>query len=347
MDSAAIGVGVGLGIALGAMGLFWPGWGLVPRWRRATQSAERERVEDTLKHLYESEVNGVSTTMQSVAGAVRISVDEAADVLQSLHRRHLIEMERDQIRLTAAGRELGLHVLRAHRLWESYLADRTGFPETEWHGRAHELEHGLSAADVDALSARLQHPTHDPHGDPIPTAEGEFAGQPGVPLTTAPMDRSLRILHMEDEPKAVYAQLVAVGLYPGMSVRLVEASPNRIRLIAGGGEHVLAPLVAASISVEPLAEEQKAVERTGEPLSALRPGESGRVLTISRRCRGAERRRLLDLGVLPGTVIRAEMRSPNGDPTAYRVRDALIALRAEQAEMIRVDRVAESAAVAA
>lgn len=347
MAASLVGLIAGLAVALGILGLLWPGWGLVSRWRRATQTAERARVEDTLKHLYESEVNGVMPSMQSVAGAVRLSVDDAADVLQSLQRRRLIEMEREGIRLTETGREMGLHVLRAHRLWESYLADHTGFPEPEWHGRAHDLEHGLSPAEVDALSARLQHPTHDPHGDPIPTAQGEFSAQRGVPLTTAPMERPLRILHMEDEPKAVYAQLVAVGLHPGMGVRLLEASPQRVRLLAGGSEHVLAPLVAANVSVEPVGEERKAEGPVGEPLSALRPGDDGRVLAISRRCRGAERRRLLDLGVLPGTVIRAEMRSPNGDPTAYRVRDALIALRAEQAEFIRVERLPQPAAAAA
>jgi DtxR family Mn-dependent transcriptional regulator len=256
-------------------------------------------------------------------------------------------VERDGIHLTASGRELGLHVLRAHRLWESYLADHTGFPEAEWHGRAHDLEHGLSAAEVDTLSARLRHPTHDPHGDPIPTAEGEFSGQRGVPLTTAPLDQGLRILHLEDEPKAVYAELVALGLHPGMPVRLLEVSPQTVRLAAGGAEHVLDPLAAASVSVTPLAQGKQADEPVGESLSALRPGEEGRVLSISRRCRGPERRRFMDLGVLPGTVIRAEMRSPNGDPTAYRIRDALIALRAEQAEAIRVQRLPESSAAAA
>ena len=347
MAASLVGLMAGLVLALGVIGLFWPGWGLLSRWRGASQSAERVRVEDTLKHLYESEVNGVVSSMQSVAGAARLSVDDAADVLQNLQRRRLIELEREGIRLTATGREMGLHVLRAHRLWESYLADQTGFPEPEWHGRAHDLEHGLSPSEVDALSARLRHPTHDPHGDPIPTATGEFSGQQGVPLTTAPVDQPLRILHMEDEPKAVYAQLVAVDLHPGMPVRLVEVSPERVRLVAGGTEHVLAPLVAASVSVEPLAEERAAETPVGEPLSALQAGDSGRVVAISRRCRGAERRRLLDLGVLPGTVIRAELRSPNGDPTAYRIRDALIALRAEQADLIRIERLPKSAAEAA
>ena len=71
-------------------------------------------------------------------------------------------------------------------------------------------------------------------------------------------------------------------------------------------------------------------------LADLGHGQSASVLGISSDIRGIERRRLLDLGVLPGTVVKAEMRSPSGDPTAYRIRDAVIGLRAEQACMINV-----------
>jgi len=347
MTAWLVGVIVGVVVSFGVIGLFWPGWGMIPRWRRATRTAERVRIEDTLKHLYESELDGVVPSVQSVAGALRLSADEVGEVLQGLHTRRLMVMEGDGIRLTASGREMGLHVLRAHRLWESYLADHTGFPEAEWHGRAHHLEHGLSPGEVDALSARLQHPIRDPHGDPIPTAEGEVAAQRGVPLTIAPLNEPLAILQLEDDSKAAYTELIAKGLHPGLPVRLVEASPDRVRVAAGGGEHVLSPLAAASVSVVPLAEGQRTDEPVGEPLHALRPGEDGRVLSLSRRCRGAERRRFLDLGVLPGTVIRAEMRSPNGDPTAYRIRGALIALRAEQAAVIRVERLPEPSVAAA
>ncbi|RME45954.1 MAG: ferrous iron transport protein A [Caldilineae bacterium] len=62
---------------------------------------------------------------------------------------------------------------------------------------------------------------------------------------------------------------------------------------------------------------------------------------MTRACRGAERRRLMDLGILPGTLIRAEMVSPSGDPTAYRIRGALIALRKEQADRIYITRATE------
>jgi DtxR family transcriptional regulator, Mn-dependent transcriptional regulator len=336
--------GIGFGVTVGLLVLLWPRFGLLPRWREARRAARRERLEDALKYLYECELAGTIASLASVAGVAHLSGDEAAEVLQSLERRQLIELGGEGIRLTATGRELGLNVLRAHRLWESYLADRTGFPEGEWHGRAHSLEHGLSAAEVDALSARLQHPTHDPHGDPIPTAAGEVAGPQGVSLAAVPLGKPLRIVHIEDEPAAIYAQLVAVGLQPGMVVRLAESSPHRLRLIAGVDEHVLAPLVAASLAVEVLAEEPVDELLTGEPLSELRPGECGRVVAISRRCRGAARRRMMDLGILPGTTIMVELRSPNGDPTAYRVREALIALRAEQAQLIRVERVPTPAA---
>ncbi|MGD9375983.1 MAG: FeoA family protein, partial [Anaerolineae bacterium] len=80
--------------------------------------------------------------------------------------------------------------------------------------------------------------------------------------------------------------------------------------------------------------EQSAVEH----LSDLEPGEKAVVAGLSPSCRGSERRRFLDLGILPGTAVEAEMISPSGDPTAYRVRGALLALRREQAEYIRITR---------
>lgn len=73
-----------------------------------------------------------------------------------------------------------------------------------------------------------------------------------------------------------------------------------------------------------------------ESLDNLKIGEKGRVVHLSSKCRGSERQRLIALGVLPGTVIHVEMTSPFGDPVAYRIRDAVIGLRNEQAQLIRV-----------
>jgi len=194
----------------------------------------------------------------------------------------------------------------------------------------------LSPVQADELSAHLGNPVYDPHGDPIPTTTGELAPLGGQPLTAMSTDASVRIVHLEDEPAAMYAQLVANRLHPGMEVRLLEKTPERVRFWADGDEHVLAPIVAANISVVPIPEAIPVARGVGERLSELKPGEAGEVVSLSPACRGLERRRLMDLGILPGTVIAAEMRSPSADPTAYRIRGALIALRREQAHLIHI-----------
>ncbi len=147
-----------------------------------------------------------------------------------------------------------------------------------------------------------------------------------------------RIIHLEDEPEAVYAQIVAEGLHVGQIVRMIKSSQHRVRFWAGDDEHLLAPIVAANIAVLPIQDEQDAAETTGEPLTNLDIGEVAQVISISPRTRGVERRRLMDLGILPGTSIEIEMSSPSGNPTAYRVRGAVIALRQSQAEDIRIQR---------
>jgi DtxR family Mn-dependent transcriptional regulator len=338
LGSAAL---LGLGLAL----LFWPKRGLWQRWRRARQMSSRVLTEDALKHIHKCEMKGRRPTVDSLAGAVQIGRDDAARVLTTLQEMGLLTIDQGDFHLTPAGREAALHIIRAHRLWERYLADETGYDEAEWHEQAERLEHTLPPAEVDALAAQLGHPTHDPHGDPIPDAAGQFVAHGGQPLTALAVDVPGQIVHIEDEPEVVYAQLVAEGLYPGMAVRLVESSPQRVRFWANGDEHLLAPLLAANISVVPgrperaelpTSPESWQLSEPGGDLSMLKPGQQAEVVAISPRCRGPERRRLMDLGILPGTLVTAEMVSPSGDPTAYRIRDALIALRSDQARLINV-----------
>jgi len=183
----------------------------------------------------------------------------------------------------------------------------------------------------------LGNPVYDPHGDPIPGPSGQFKHHAGRPLIAMDLETPLRIVHIEDEPEDLYAQLVAEGISPGMFVRITENSPKRVRFWIGDEEHVLAPIVAANISVISIPEQKIEAAQIGIPLNALSPGERGKVLALSPRLRGADRRRMMDLGILPGTPIEVEMTSPSGDPTAYKVRGALIALREEQARLIQVE----------
>lgn len=329
-----------LGIALGGLVigffLFWPTSGLIPRWRAMRRVTNRVLQEHALKHIQKLTLGGKQPTMQTIAGAIEVDRNQAVKTLTELEERGLLECKGETLHLTPEGERIALNIIRAHRLWEMYLAEQTGFEEAEWHPQADEYEHTLTQDQLAELERMLGNPVFDPHGDPIPTKEGEMNEPLGEPLTNLAVNQVGRIVHVSDEPEAIAAQIIAEGLTPGMVLRVTEADAQRVRFWVGEEEHVLAPIVAARIAVIPIPEEVKE-EVLGQPLNALEIGEKGQVVSLSPRIRGAERRRMMDLGILPGTVIAPEFVSPGGDPTAYRIRDALIAIRGDQAQWIRVE----------
>lgn len=319
--------------------VFWPDRGLFWRWQRSRMMTDRILREDALKHIYHFENRGTNPTIESLAGALSITTNQASEVLDGLESMELVIQEGKNFQLSPDGRDYALRIIRAHRLYERYLAEETGFDEADWHTRAHDIEHILSPEEIEALAVRLGNPTHDPHGDPIPTADGlVIYPDESISLNNVTPSTTARIIHLEDEPVAIYAQLVAEGLYVGQEVQLIDESPQRVRFWAGDDEHVLAPILAANVTVIPI-EEQPEEKMLGEPLTNLQPGENAQVVGLSPRIRGAERRRLMDLGILPGTTIGNELVSSGGDPIAYRIRGALIALRKSQAALINVCRV--------
>ncbi|GIK56386.1 MAG: hypothetical protein HND44_06805 [Chloroflexi bacterium] len=339
MHNPLIALLIGTAVVAVLLLLFLPERGLYWRWQQTGRLTQRVLTEDALKFIHKAEMRGEKPTLAAIAGTLHISQNDTAVLLTDMQNEQLLTVQQGQIQLTPPGREAALHIIRAHRLWERHLAEETGYDQAEWHGRAEQIEHHLSPEEVEALAERLGHPTHDPHGDPIPTASGEIITHGGMALTQLPLDTPARIVHLEDEPELVYAQLAAEGLHPGMAVRVVEVSPERIRFWANGNEHWLAPIIAANVSV---VEIETAVPPepvpAGEPLTALKPGETGEVIAISPACRGAERRRFMDLGILRGAKITAGFRSPGGDPVAYQIRGATIALRREQAAFISIIR---------
>ena len=322
--------------------IVWPGRGLGPRLRRFARLTERVRLEDVLKQLYKLEYDRLPATPESVAGGARISRTQAIRLLQRLEEKELVTAGDAPFRLTDAGRAQALHIVRAHRIWERFLADRTGTRPEDWHGQAEAREHLLSVAQTEDLAAALGHPVYDPHGDPIPTASGEMPARSGMPLSALePGERGL-ITHLEDEPREIYSELVALGLGLMSPVERLEGEAGRVRFRTGDRRHEVSSAVARNVTVEPAQEVDD--PQWSRTLADVQPGESATVAAISPLCRGPARRRLLDLGVVPGTVVHARMRSAGGDPVAYDIRGALIALRREQAAQIRLadDRSAEA-----
>lgn len=335
---------IALSIAAAGLAVLWvlfrPVKGYVWQWQRAMQLTERVLIEDALKHLYDYEYKKWSCTLQSMSGALSIGGDRAAKLAGRLEELGLVKSTGQGLELTEEGRSYALRMVRVHRLWERYLADKTGLPAQEWHSEAEKQEHRLSQGEANALAEQMGYPRFDPHGDPIPTASGELPSPRGISLTDLPRGEVAEIVHLEDEPGAIFAQLVALRLHPGMQVRMLDSSPERIRIVAEGDEIFLAPVVAANVTVVPLMEAGDApgMKQAYRTLSELSPGEKGKVAAISRALLGLQRRRLMDLGIVPGTIIQAEMRSAAGDPTAYKIRGATIALRKSQSDLIYIEK---------
>jgi DtxR family Mn-dependent transcriptional regulator len=180
----------------------------------------------------------------------------------------------------------------------------------------------------------MGYPVLDPHGDPIPTAEGAMHHPESAPLTEWSTDRPAVIVHLEDEPKAIFSQIAAAGLYPGQRIKVLETTEQRIVFADDHESYVLAPVVAANVFVTPAVpvEAEPAIAR----LTSLRPGDAATVHALDDALQGYTRRRMLDLGLTTGAEVTTEYRAFLGDPVAFRVRGSLIALRRDQAEHVLI-----------
>jgi DtxR family Mn-dependent transcriptional regulator len=325
------------GIVVLAAAIAWwlPRYGGAARLRRWRAVRHRVRVEDTLKHVLGSRQTGVTATLQSVAGALGLGHGATSKLLTEMQHEGLIESRAGALALSPAGREYALQVVRAHRLWERYLDDETDLPLTEIHLAADRAEHRLTTDQTNRLDARLGHPPTDPHGDPIPTTEGRIAPLPGIPLTDYPVGDEAEVTHLEDEPPGVFETLVSAGLVRGTILKVEERRAGLVRLQIEGRTVALPAVAAANVHVGPVPDIEPQPGDVVSLASVPRDREA-EVVSIDERIRGLTRRRLLDLGVTPGSVIRPELEPLFGRPRAFRIRDTLVALRDEQAEGIRV-----------
>jgi DtxR family Mn-dependent transcriptional regulator len=331
MDVRLIVIGL-LGMMLVALG--W--WGVL-RWRHSHRLYRRILIEDALKHVHNRQHQEMPATTESLAGALGLSTRAVVSLVERMVRQRLLTVGGDGLKLTPEGEGWALQVIRAHRLWERYLADEVGTPLGKQHAVAERHEHALTPEETDALEVQLGYPRTDPHGDPIPSVGGELVRRVGKSLTDWPLHTPARVVHIEDEPESIFVQIIAEGLLPGIDVVVQRTGQQGLLVDVEGSECWLAPVVAANIFVIPVPVEHEIP--TNKPrLSSLRPGRIVRISAISPEVRGLTRRRFLDLGLTPGTPVEAELRSAFGsDPTAYRVRGTLIALRRDQADRIFIE----------
>jgi DtxR family Mn-dependent transcriptional regulator len=297
---------------------------------------EETLIQHALKLIAECEYDRRDVSPELIGEKLAISAGQSEQLVQDLRAAELVEPE--QLALTVSGREYALHVLQAHRLYETYLAKKTGHPESVWHKLADEREHALSREDVKRLAEELGYPRFDPHGDPIPSASGEMPVKRGKALVDYPAGWTGRVVHIEDEPSHRYSRIARAGITTDSVIRIEKKAPNEMTVRVEGLTFAFPMAVAAQITAVGLAADET-FDDSIERLTSLQAGEKAEIVGMSSLCRGLERNRLLDLGVVPGTVTSIEIINPSGSPIGYRIRGACIALRKEQADRIRIRKV--------
>lgn len=298
-----------------------------------------KRREDILKAILQCEIAGSCPRVDDLAERLHYPTPRLNDFLRKMADDGELILNEGEIHLSPSGKQRAIQLLRAHRLWETYLARFTGYSASAWHHQAEHKEHQLNPSELAELERSLGQPRYDPHGDPIPTEEGLVERIEGQPLLQIPLHELHKIIHVADEPPTRYAQLAAQNIGAGCKIVVLNQTLTAVEVIVDGRPQTLTNDLAQAIVVIPTANGEWAHHADTLPLSELPLGEEAEVINISYACRSNERRRLLDLGILPGTIITTELLSPSGDPKAYRVRGALIALRHQQANWITVKRI--------
>lgn len=319
-----------------AIVIWFPGYGLLARWHSREKIYLRKILEDALKLIFNFQQEGQLPDKFRLAVELKLDLPAVQALISRLEAQQLVQVQHHKLTLTSEGVRWALQVIRAHRLWERYLADEACMPLEKIHTAAHQREHYMTVAEVNRLDADLGHPIFDPHGDPIPNEAGVLRDiKIRVPLVKMKSGQRGRIAHLEDEPPLAYAQLLAEDLYVGQMIIVEENNQSRILLRNREGEHALALAIAENVFVD-LEVPEEEPDLTVISLGCLAPRTGAEIVGIDDRCQGFTRRRFLDLGLTPGTFIFSELENAFKDPRAYRVRGSLIALRREQASLIWV-----------
>lgn len=201
-------------------------------------------------HKLQAQDGRASTT--AIARTLQVTAASATGMVTKLAERGLVEHRPYRgVTLTATGERAALEVVRHHRLLERYLVETLEVPLSDVHGEADRLEHALSESLEAHIDASLGHPTHDPHGDPIPDADLNLADDELRPLSVLDAGESATILRVPDNEPGVLAELCELGLVPGQTVevRAAESGGDGLTLSVDGRERVVPVELARQIGV--------------------------------------------------------------------------------------------------
>ncbi len=217
-------------------------------------------VENYLKAIYRlcSRQERPWAATGEVAQALGVSPGSVTAMLKTLRRRGLVHYQPyEGVRLTRRGEREALRVLRRHRLLELFLVKTLGMSWDEVHAEAEHLEHAASDKLIDRIDAFLGYPEADPHGDPIPRADGTLRAPSTWPLSECRQGQRVRVVRVLDQSQKFLQYVSHCGLTPGEQWRLLEhnAAAGTVVLSQGRRRLTLSIQAAACVLVAPVDEE--------------------------------------------------------------------------------------------
>ena len=250
--------------------------------------------------------------------------------------------------LTPEGKQLAHRILRHHRLWEVFLVEKLGFDYIRAHEIACRLEHATSGLLADRLDAFLGHPKSNPRGEPIPTANGSIVARPLCPLTALSAGQQGHVVRCEVKDEAAQAFLDGHGIRTGATITVMATADDSLLIRVGDSTVSLARALAAKVQIDAESavsvptqsvEEVQAMEKETRAkqvtLDRLSAGQRGIVVHVGGQ--GAARRRMMDMGLVPGSEVKMVRVAPLGDPVEFEVKGYSLSLRKSEARAITVE----------
>jgi DtxR family Mn-dependent transcriptional regulator len=181
--------------------------------------------ENYLKAIYSlSEKNQTfDTSTNKIAEKINTTPSTVTDMLRKLAAKKLVTYEKyKKVQLTKAGKQLAMLIIRKHRLWEVFLQDKLQFTWDEVHEVAEQLEHIQSEKLIMRLEKYLGYPKYDPHGDPIPSVNGQLSQLQRISLSEVREGKSVQVVGVKDSSTIFLQYLQQINIGIGTKIKVIE-----------------------------------------------------------------------------------------------------------------------------
>jgi len=220
----------------------------------ATASADTltRSVEDYLKAIYRLSPEGRPAATSDIARLLELSAPSVSGMVKRLSELGLLEhIPYKGAQLTEAGRFAALRMVRRHRLIEAYLVQFLGYSWDTVHVEAERLEHAVSDTLVERMAAALGHPVVDPHGDPIPGADGSIHETICTPLADVDIGETVEIRRVDESEPERLRYLALLGLVPGVVLTVLDRQPfgGPVTVESAGERHSIGAELAQVVLV--------------------------------------------------------------------------------------------------